>query len=203
MNDESTPLRLRVLRIIDHRDGNWSRWIVIEDVAQSRFRSGVYSSGAAPPIGWKARMDRGDAWSALKSLRQLGRNPQQTGKHWSTARSIDALISQEEIEMLQSWEEVGLGQRDRKEPPSFAPKYEAPPAGPPEPIVMLAPECEGRSEKEIRMTEEVWAYAGGKRWTWKPLGTTPAGRECEVLTFSGSEEVSVGPKSIEIPTQTI
>jgi hypothetical protein len=55
-------------------------------------------------------------------------------------------------------------------------------------------------ERTKQMIKEVWEYAGGKRLEWKPIGNTPAGRKCEVLTFDGSEEVVVSPTSIEIPT---
>jgi len=62
------------------------------------------------------------------------------------------------------------------------------------------PEPTGKGSKPVLIAmpggspseeESVWEYAGGKRMDWKPIGSTPAGRKCEVLTFDGSEEVLV------------
>jgi hypothetical protein len=47
-------------------------------------------------------------------------------------------------------------------------------------------------------TKQVWEYARGRRLVWKPLGETPAGRECDVLTVDDAEELYPGLSALEI-----
>ena len=195
MNHESTQLRVKAFRVIDRLGGNDSGWIVIEDVERAQFRTGSSISGGAPTKRMKATMDRSDAWNVLHFLRDAARFPE-VRTYEQAADSLDAAVSQAEIRMqeLQDWSLRG-------KVPSWALKERHPidPKSPPIAVRPAAP-GEGPSEEEIqRMIQEVWDFAGGKKLRWKRVGRTPAGRQCDVLTFSGSDEVLVTPTGIELP----
>ena len=193
MNNESTPLRMRAFRVIDRRDGNYSKWIVIEDVERAQFRTGSHVSGSSPLRGMKAEIDRSDAWDVLNSLRNAARFPESDQIHRPLGASIDAAITQDEIRLqeLLEWARHGTV---AKEPEPNGQRSK--------PIIVAAPDGHTSDDELQRMIEEVWDFAGGKRLKWKPIGRTPAGRRCEVLTFDGSEEVLIGTTSVEIPARS-
>ena len=218
MNNDPTPLRVRALRITDRRDGNWSRTIVIEDVERSRFQTGLYWADSPPPDGWKTILDRHDAWSALNTLRALGLYAEYSDE-WSTEDSVDAVLSRKEIEMQKLWDDVDQPEEAQRPVPKLDEvagqqaglmATSAPTASPvdrpttqTEPIIKPVAGGKGASKEEMeRARNEVWDYAGGNRWKWKSVGLTPAGRECDVLMFSGSEIIIVGRTSIEIPPKS-
>ena len=62
----------------------------------------------------------------------------------------------------------------------------------------LSPE-EGRQieEQAKQNIREVWGYGRGKRLEWKRAGRNPRGREYDVLTVDGQEQLYPGPTSIE------
>lgn len=200
MHNESTPLRVRALRVIDRQGGTYSRWIVLEDIERAKFRVGSHITfGNGPTKGMKARMDRDDAWDVLSSLRNASRFPENTLIHWPGGDSIDAAISQDEVRGQPLWERARALQGKK---PILAPREHEPTGQRSKPAI-IATEDGGPSEEELQqMIKEVWDFAGGKQLKWKPIGRTPAGRECEVLTFNGSEQVLVGPKSVEVATQS-
>jgi hypothetical protein len=198
MSHESTPLRVRALRVIDRQGGAYSRWIVLEDVDRAQFRVGSYIAfGDGPTKGMKGRMDRDDAWDVLNSLRNASRFPENALIHWPEGDSIDAAISHEQIkgQELQDWALHGKA-------PGWTPREHEPSDQISKPTIVTT-QGGGPSEVELQqMIKEVWDFAGRKRLKWKPIGRTPAGRKCEVLTFNGSEEVLVGPTSVEVTTQS-
>jgi hypothetical protein len=111
------------------------------------------------------------------------------------ADSIDAAVSQAEIrsQELRDWDL-------HEKVPSWAPKEHDQMDRGSMPMEVVARPGEGPSDEEIqRMVQEVRDFAGGKRLRWKRVGRTPAGRQCDVLTFSGWDEVLVSPTGIELP----
>jgi hypothetical protein len=187
---------MKALRVIDHRDGNYSKWIVIEDVERAQFRTGSHVSGSSLPKGMKAEIDKNDAWNVLHALRNAARFPESDQIHWPISDSIDAAISRDELWIQEFWDRARYGTT-----PSSSPEEPEPTDQRPRPTIVAAPSGHPSEEELQRMIKEVWDFAGGKRLKWKPIGGTPSGRRCEVLTFDGSEEVLVGATSVEISTQ--
>lgn len=195
MNHEPMLLRMRAFRVIDRRDGNYSKWIVIEAVERALFRTGSHISGSIPPRAMKAEIDKNDEWDVLNSLRNAARLPENAQIHWPVADSIDTAISQEEIRMQGWWEQA------RQLTPSLVPN-EPKSTDQSSRSIVATPGGHASEEELQRMIKEVWDFAGGKRLKWRSARQTPAGRKCEVLTFDGSEIVLVGPTSVEIPSQS-
>lgn len=111
MNDESTPLRMRAFRVIDRRDGNYSKWIVIEDVERAQFRTDSHVSGSSPLRGMKAEIDKNDAWNVLNSFRNAARFPESDRLNWPAGDSIDAAISRMRSGCRNSWNGLVTGRR--------------------------------------------------------------------------------------------
>ena len=198
MNQTPKTIRMRAFRVSDNRHGNYSKWIVLEDLEIGQFALGPHSGfGGVPTRGMKATFDREDAWSVLNSLRNALRLRDDPAIQLQVvADSIDTAISQGETRKQEIFD-WGL----RGKTPSWALK-ERGPGGKTIEQTITATEGKVPSEEEFqRLEKEVWDFAGGKRLKWKPIGRTAAGRKCEVLTFEGSEEVLVSPTSLEIPTQ--
>ena len=194
MNQESMKLRMRAFRVIDFQAGEYYRCIVIEDVGRAQFRIISFSFGGGRTEEIQTQMDRiydamqteidrGDVLEVLDFLRNFSRFPEPDGN------SIDAAVSQYKIKFRKSMERFF----PKKIPISVPSEPE--PTGKRSKPVLIPMRGGGPSDKEV------WDYASGKRMDWKPFGSTPAGRKCEVLTFDGSEEVLVGATSLEIPAQ--
>jgi len=197
---------MRAFRVIDFHGGEYYRCIVIEDVERAQFRIGSCSFGGGRTEEIQAQMDRtyeamqteidrGDVLDVLEFLRNASRFPESDGNE-PAADSIDAAVSQYKMRFRESMERFF----PEKIPISVPSEPELTGNGStPVLIPMLggSPSQEG-SEQEKQMKKDVWDYAGGKRMDWNPIGSTPAGRKCEVLTFDGSEEVLVGATSLEI-----
>jgi hypothetical protein len=208
MNQESMPLRVRACRVIDYQEEEYCRFIVIEDVECARFRVGRFSfaGGRTEEIqeqmdqiyeAMKAKIDRDDAREVLESLRDARRFPESAWTDWPVADSIDAAVSQGKMRFRESMERFFPGKI-----PIPAPSEPEPTGESSKPVVMPMPGgTTSESEHSKQMIKEVWDFAGRKRLYWKPIGSTPAGRKCEVLTFDESEEVLVGADSIDIPTE--
>ncbi|MEW6212452.1 MAG: hypothetical protein AB1631_29270 [Acidobacteriota bacterium] len=206
MNHESKPIRMRAFRVVDREERKYFRCIVTEDVERAQFRYGSCSFGGAPPEedsipeAIRAEIDRSDAWNALQALREDARFPENDSDE-SAADSIDAAVSQGKMRLQGLMEMVFQGKIPISDPSEHEPTSKRS-----EPMAMAVPVLSSPSEDESqetqRMIDEVWDFAGGKRLEWKPVGNTPAGRKVEVLTFDGSEEVLVGPTSVEIPTRS-
>jgi hypothetical protein len=208
MDHESKPIRMRAFRVISLQGRTYSRCILIEDVERAQFRLGScsFESGAAEEMqaqidrffeAMQAELDRSDTWKVLHFLRYASRFPEDAYRLVLVANSIDAAVSQVE----RMWQEVReqVSQKYGKIP-SSVPSEPEPTGKGSKPMIRAV--RGGSSSEEGREQKELWDYAGGKRLEWKPVGNTPAGRKCEVLTFDGSEEVLVGPISIEIPTRS-
>jgi hypothetical protein len=211
MNYESKPIRMKAFRVIDRQGGKYNRCIVIEDVELAQFRFGGGSYQSAPTEEMQAQMDRwaeaiqaeldrNDAWNVLNSLRNDSRFPEHAQDD-PAADSIDAAVSQAEMSLRERMEWVAQGKIPISDPSEHEPTGKSSKPG-----IVAVPVLGSPSEEELqktqRMIDEVWDFAGGKRLEWKPVGNTPAGRKVEVLTFDGSEEVLVGPTSIEIPPRS-
>jgi hypothetical protein len=196
MNSETMPLRVKAFRVIDRRDGNYSRWIVIEYIDHAKFQvAGFVSFGESLPKEMKTKADQDDVWKTLNALKDGTRISESNQGLLSIGDSIDAAIAQAQIRQKELWDWARHGKA-----PSWATTQPEASDQRTKPTIMARPGV-GPSEEEFeRMTKEVWEYAGGKRLKWKSIGHTPAGRKCDVLTFDGSEEILVGPTSIETPT---
>jgi hypothetical protein len=208
MNQESMPLRTRAFRVIDYQEYEYCRLIVIEDVESAQFRVSRFSfaGGRTEEIqaqmdqvyeAMKAEIDRDDAREVLESLRHARRFPERAWTDWPLADSIDAAVSQAKMRFRESMERFFPGKISLPVPSEPEPTGESS-----KPVVMpMTSGTTSESGHSTQMIEEVWNFAGGKRLYWKPIGSTPAGRQCEVLTFGESEEVLVGSDSIDIPTK--
>lgn len=194
MNNESTPLRVRAFRVTGRMGGNYSKWIVLEDLQHTKFRVANYVGyGGAPTTRMTQEMDKNDAWNVLNCLRNATRFPEKDRSQWPAADSIDGAVSQEEIRMQELWDQA----LHWTAPGSFAREHE-PFGKKPKPIAK-ATKGSGPSEDELQqMIKEVWDFAGGKRLKWRRMGRTPAGRKCEVLTLDRRVELLVGLTSIEV-----
>ena len=204
MNRESMPLRMRAFRVIDFQGGEYYRCLVIEDVGRAQFRIGSCSFGGGRTEEMQARMDRiyeamqteinrADVLNVLHLLRNASCFREAA---WSdlAADSIDAAVSQYKMRFRK------LMERFLPEKIPISVPSEPEPTGKGSTPVLIMP-IGSPSEEGSEESKAVWDYAGGKRMDWKPIGSTPAGRSCEVLTFDGSEEVLVGATSLEIPAQ--
>jgi hypothetical protein len=203
------PFRMRAFRVIDSQGGKYYRCIVIEDVERAQFRVGSCSFGGGRTEEMQAQMDliyeemqaeidRGDVWDVLHFLRNASRFPE-SARNEPAADSIDAAVSQDKMRL---WEYIERFFPEKI--PISVPSEPEPTGKGSKPVVIPMPSgsaSEEESEQSRQMKKEVWDFAGGKRWEWKPKGSTPAARKCEVLTFDGSEEVLVDADSIEIPTE--
>jgi len=207
---EIPPLRLRALRVTVIRDDG-TRWkfIVFEDVDGHRFQVNSSSGGARPRKGQKAMLDRLDAWNVLRGLREMASGPEEALSYWP-ADSLDVLVSKEAEQMWKMFDETDKVRKTSKElTVERAPKMGRVPAKGPKPMIVAMPTDaalprSGLSPEEIKKTIEaqmqiVWDYAGGNPWKWKSKTPTPAGRKYDVLTFSGSEVITLGPTTIKIP----
>jgi hypothetical protein len=209
MNQESMPLRMRAFRIIDFQGGEYYRCIVIEDVERAQFRISSFSFGGGRTEEMQAQIeqiyeamqteiDRGDVLDVLHFLRNASRFPESGGNE-PAADSIDAAVSQYKMRFREFMERFFP-----EKIPISVPSGPEPTGKGSKPVLIPMPggsPSKEESEQSKQMKKEVWDYAGGKRMDWKPIGSTPAGRECEVLTFDGSEEVLVGATSLEIPAR--
>ncbi len=210
MSHESKPLRIRAFRVIDRQGGKYSRCIVTEDVERAQFQAGSWSRGSFPSEDIQAQIDmievtraetdKNDAWNVLQALRDVARFPESLLDE-PVADSIDAAVSKKEMRFQELMEMVAQGKI-----PISVPGEHEPTSKSSKPRIVAVPVLSSPSEEESqetqRMIDEVWDFAGGMRLEWKPIGNTSAGRKCEVLTFDGSEEVLVGPTSIEISTRS-
>ena len=201
------PLRMRAFRVIDFQGGEYYRCIVIEDVARAQFRIGSCSFGGGRTEEMQAQMDRiyeamqteidrGDVLDVLHLLRNASRFPESAWNELA-ADSIDAAVSQYKVRFRELMERFFP-----EKLPISVPSEPEPTRKGSRPVLLPMPggsPSEEGSERSNQMKREVWDYAGGKRLDWKPIGSTPAGRKCEMLTFDGSEEVIVGATSLEIP----
>src|SRR5262249_24596402 len=142
--------------------------------------------------------DKSDMWNVLDALREIARLSTNEQIYWPVADSIDAAVSQEEISSQEFWEIVRRGEI----PVSSGTRKPEPGDDRSKPTVMAVSGGPPSDEQWQQMIQEVWDFAGGKPMKWKRAGKTPAGRKCDVLTFSGSEEVLVSPTSIEIPPRS-
>jgi hypothetical protein len=193
--NEHTPFRVRVFRVIDRRDGSYSRWMVFEYIERGKFLPGSYASfGGHPSKRGKARRDRQDAFDVLNSLKNKARRAVDATKLVLGADSIDGAVSQGEFhrQQLSDWALHG------KAPGSLS-RVGGEHVGDAPQRPMMQREVHDDSDDEVlqRMVKEVWDFGRGRRLRWKRTGRTPAGRECDVLTVDGSEEILVGPNSIE------
>jgi hypothetical protein len=198
---------MRAFRVIDFQGGEYYRCIVIEDLGRAKFRISSFSFGGGRTEEMQAQMDRiyeemqteidrGDVLDVLDFLRNASRFPESDGNE-PAADSIDAAVSQYQMRFRESMERFF----PEKMPISVPSEPELTGNGSTPVLITMpggSPSQEG-SEQSKQMKNDVWDYAGGKRMDWKSIGSTPAGRKCEVLTFDGSEEVLVGATSLEIP----
>jgi len=196
MNKEPLPLRVKALRVTDRRDGIYSRWIVIEYIDQAKFQiAGFVSFGESLPREMKTKADQNDVWNTLNALKTGTRISESNQGLLSLGDSIDAAIAQDQIRQEELWDWARHGKA-----PSWVTAQPETSDQRAKPTIIARPGVEPSEEDFERMTKEVWEYAGGTRLKWKSIGRTPSGRKCDVLTFDGSEEILVGPTSIETPT---
>ena len=199
---------MRAFRIIDFQGGEYYRCIVIEDVGHAQFRISSFSFGGGRTEEMQAQLDRiyeamqteidrGDVLDVLHFLRNASRFPE-SGRNEPAADSIDAAVSQYKMRFREFMERFFPEKIPNRVPSEPEPTGEG---SKPVLIPMLGGSPSEESEQSKEMKNEDWDYAGGKRMDWKPIGSTPAGRKCEVLTFDGSGEVLVGATSLEIPAQ--
>jgi hypothetical protein len=208
--DKEEALRLRALRVTVIRDdGTEWRFIIFEDVDGHRFRVSSSSGGAQPRKGLKATLDRLDAWNVLRDLREMERGPKEARSYWP-ADSLDVLVSGQAEQMWKMSDRADkLRRASEEQPDERASRTGQVPAKGPKPMLVAMPSDSplpraGLSPEEIKKTFEaemqrVWDYAGGNPWKWKSKRKTPAGRKCDVLTFSGSEVIMAGPTTVKIP----
>src|SRR5262249_14436298 len=141
-------------------------------------------------------IDRSDAWNVLHFLRDTARFPELT-THQQAADSIDEAISQADMRMRELFNSAQQGKV-----PSWARKEQHPIDRESRPIAAVPAPRGGESSDAAfrRLGQEVWDFARGKKLRWKRAGFTPEGRQCDVLTFSGSDEIVICPTGIELPT---
>jgi hypothetical protein len=200
---------MRAFRVIDFQGGEYCRCIVIEDIGRAQFQISSFSFGGGRTEdvqeemdriyeAMKTEIDRGDVLDVLHFLRNASRFPE-SARNEPAADSIDAAVSQYKMRFRECMERFFP-----EKIPISVPSEPEPTGKGSRPVVLLMPggsPSEAGSEQSKQMKNEVWEYAGGKRMDWKPIGSTPAGRKCEMLTFDGSEEVLVGATSLESPAQ--
>ena len=137
-------------------------------------------------------MDRLDAWNVLSRLRNddCFSNVPTDMPHDD---SIDAAVEQPIMRMREHF---------HGKVPSWAKRRPPVDRDSPRPMVTLLPSGEMPSNEEEfkRMERKVWDFAAGLELRWKRAPRTPAGRQCEVLTFSGSDEVLVTPTGLQLPS---
>jgi hypothetical protein len=211
---QSDTMRLRpirILRVFGTEDGQYSRWILIEDSQRARFQQMVYLACVERPRDdFKVQMDRDDIWNILNSLRSfalLGFDIAELVVEDGSPNSIDTAVSNSETA---SWELMKRVQRkinalgeaaSRSHDPRGATAGNAAPIDQGTREIVVTP-GRARPQQEIeRMIKDTWDFAGGKP-LWRSIGRTAAGRPLEVLTIDGSEELLVGQTSISAPAKS-
>jgi hypothetical protein len=196
MNTDSIRQRVKAYRVTDHREGDFSKWIVIEDVERAQFRTGARK--VPSPIGAiKEEEDKKDAWNALNSISDSA-----LYTNWLLSDSIDDAIAEGEA-IRQDFLDAQQREEKRRrmnEQPARSDRINPDDRRPRQatgPIPILS----SRDEAAERLMQPMWDFAGNKRLEWKTAGCTPAGRHIEVLTFDGHEEVLVSETGVEIPRQ--
>lgn len=210
MNHQRKSILLRVYRIIEIRDEVQSQWSVLEDVERTRFRCHGSVSGSN---SIKATYDSIDNWNALNLLRSLTESSEDYEQFWPSGDSIDAAITKSELKMQEIWSRAEQMEAQTENPSQElanlpvednTPDSEGEQQSSEEKVygvirVAEPDECPSYEERK-REEEEIWAYAGGLKLRWKLVEPTPSGRQCEVLTFSGSAEIIAGRSSVYLPT---
>lgn len=213
MDHEPTQLYLRAFRVVGRYDGIYHKWLIIEDTARAQFRFVGYSaSGYQPTNDMKATIDRKDAWNVLNSFREAARLVETGSSPPQTADSIDDAIAQQQTEWQERKKyfssqamtlpnerlEVDTG-RSRSVPNRDGPTGAGKGA---KPTISMIRGPELSEAERQQMTDEVWHFAGVVHLEWRVVPRTPAGYECEVLTFDGLEKVLVHPTFVEIPSKS-
>lgn len=201
-------MNLRALRIIVAReDGTEWRFIVFENVDLQQFRSTSSSGGGHPRREMMAALDRLDAWKVLQSFWEISREPE-VAAYWDSG-SLDDLVSEKATIMWETFDRNAALWHTRseqvKEESSERSETGENAKGPrPVAIAIRGFNPSDTSPEDFKKEldahqQKVWDYVGGNTWKWESKGRTPAGYQCDVLTFSGSEIVTLGPTSIELP----
>jgi hypothetical protein len=200
-----TPTPVRVFRVTDNR-APCSVTFVFEYTALGEFKeAGVFQYGDRSTVeAARSANDRDGIFNVLNTLRNraLHGKPHESKR---VALSIDEAVSQGEARLreltgrMERWRAEADLTTSRKAEPS------APPAcGADREISgsLIAREHDHspneRVDQEIdKLIEEVWKYARGVDLRWKRVGRTPDGRDYDVLTVDGAEQLYPGPTSIE------
>lgn len=140
----------------------------------------------------KSMMDRLDAWNALNRLRDEDCFPD-VPTEMPPDDSIDAAVEQPISRIREHF---------RGKVPTWA-KQRPPTDQQSRPVVIGLSRGVSSEEEFDRVQQEVWDFASGLELRWKRARRTPAGRQCEVLTFSGSNEVLVTPTGLQVPSNRI
>ena len=210
MNRKSVTLWLKAFRVTVIRDDrtHW-KFVVFENVARHRFRLSSASGGSTPRKEEKLTLDRLDALNVLRGLKAMSREPEEARSYWP-GDSLDDLVSEETARMWAMFDRAGKVQKTRQEQAKerFPKKTDAAPESPrPMLVPVNVPIPGGLSPEELNWDIDaqirmMWEYAGGNTLRWKSRRRTPAGHKCDVLTFSGSDVVTPGPTSVEIPLES-
>jgi hypothetical protein len=190
MDDQPTPRRVRAYRITDRHSRINVKCLAIEDVDRGWFMTPEFSGSGPSTRAEKAILDRLDAWNVLKRLRNDDCFPNVFTDYFPPD-SIDAAVEQPI---------TSLREHFRGEVPSWT-KRRPPIDQQPRPVLIALSGTRPVSSEEDfkRMQQEVWDFAAGLELRWKRARRTPAGRQCEILTFSGSDEVLVTPTGLQLP----
>jgi hypothetical protein len=172
-------------------NGDVWTFILFENVDRHRFRMSSCSGGGIPRPDLEAALDRGDAWSVLRSLREEGRHPEMARSGWA-AGSLDDVVSEDAAQTGKMSDLVKVRWASRGEAIVAPKEDEAERAQKHPPPMVIAAPSDGAS------MQTVWDYSAGNAWKWESKGLTQAGRQCDVLTFGGSEIVIPGRTALEI-----
>jgi len=137
----------------------------------------------------KSMMDRLDAWNVLNRLRDDDCFPD-VPTEMPPDDSIDAAVEQPIARIREHFQGKA---------PNWAKRR--PPTDQQSGAVVIGMWRGVSSEEEFdKVQQEVRDFASGLEPRWKRARRTPAGRQCDVLTFSGSDEVLVTPSGLQVPS---
>ncbi|HKF55994.1 MAG TPA: hypothetical protein VKJ45_11130 [Blastocatellia bacterium] len=187
MNGKPTPRRVKAFRITDRQGRIPVKCIVIEDVDRGWFITTEFSGRGPYTRAIKPIMDRLDAWNVLNRLRDDNCFPDGPTE-MPPDDSIDAAVEQPIARIRKHF---------HGKVPDWA--KQRPPIDQQSGAVVIGLSRKVSSGEEFKqLQQDVWDFASGLELRWKRARRTPAGRLCDVLTFSGSDEVLVTPTGLRV-----